>query len=114
MRYLLLVCTDPTAEPYDAAQDNIGEWVAEADAKGSRMLGERLVGASKAKTVRVRGGATSVTDGPFAELGELIAGFDILEVDTIDEAVALAAKHPMARFGQIEVRAFDPFELPTD
>jgi hypothetical protein len=35
-------------------------------------------------------------------------------VDTIDEAVALAAKHPMARFGQIEVRAFDPFELPTD
>jgi hypothetical protein len=108
MRYLLLVCTDPTAEPYDASLDNIEEWVAEADASG-RVLGERLAGAKDAKTVRVRGGATSVTDGPFAELGELIAGFDILEADTIDAAVAIAAKHPMARFGQIEVRAFDPF-----
>ena len=112
MRYLLLVCTDPTAEPYDAAQDNIEEWVAKADANGSRMLGERLVGASKAKTIRVRGGATSVTDGPFAELGELIAGFDILETETLDEAITLAAAHPMARFGQLELRAFDPFVLP--
>ena len=111
MRYLMLVCTDPTAEPYDRSQDNIEEWVAKADAAGTRMLGERLVGASKAKTVRVRGDQTSVTDGPFAELGELIAGFDILETDTLDEALALAAAHPMARFGQLEVRAFDPFVM---
>lgn len=106
MRYMMLVCTDPTAEPYDAALDNIEEWVEANDAAGKRVLGERLVGHTEAKTVRVRGGATSVTDGPFAELGELIAGFDILEADTLDEAVAIASEHPMARFGQIEVRAF--------
>ncbi|ROS27941.1 YciI family protein [Cellulomonas sp. PhB150] len=110
MQFLMLVCTDPTAEPYDAALDNIGEWVAEADSTGSRLLGERLAGAAKAKTVRVRDGAVSVTDGPFAELGELIAGFDILVADSLEGAVAIAAKHPMARFGQVEVRAFDPFE----
>lgn len=110
MQFLMLVCTDPTAEPYDASLDNIGEWVAEADATGSRLLGERLVGAAKAKTVRVRGGEVSVTDGPFAELGELIAGFDILVADSLEDAVAIAAKHPMARFGQLELRAFDPFE----
>jgi hypothetical protein len=109
MRYLMLVCTDPTAEPYDRTNDNIEEWVAKADAAGTRMLGERLVGAAKAKTVRVRGEATSITDGPFAELGEQIAGFDILETDTLEEALELAATHPMARFGQIEVRAFDPW-----
>ena len=110
MQFLMLVCTDPTAEPYDASLDNIGEWVAEADSTGSRLLGERLVGAAKARTVRVRGGAVSVTDGPFAELGELIAGFDILVADSLADAVAIAAKHPMARFGQLELRAFDPFE----
>jgi len=110
MQFLMLVATDPTAEPYDAALDNIEEWVTEADAAGSRLLGERLVPAARAKTVRVRGGGVSVTDGPFAELGELIAGFDILVADSLEDAVAIAAKHPMARFGQLELRAFDPFE----
>lgn len=108
MQFLMLVATDPTAEPYDASLDNIQEWVAETG--GSRLLGERLVGASKAKTVRLRGGDLSVTDGPFAELGELIAGFDILVADSLEDAVAIAAKHPMARFGQLELRAFGPFE----
>ena len=40
-----------------------------------------------------------VTDGPFAESKEVILGFDILECDSIDEAVEIAAKHPMARAG---------------
>ncbi|MDM7832562.1 YciI family protein [Cellulomonas edaphi] len=110
MQFLMLVCTDPTAEPYVASEDNIAEWVERNDAAGTRKLGERLVGAAKAKTVRVRNGSTSVTDGPFAELGELIAGFDILVADTLEEAIAIAADHPMARFGQLEIRAFDPFE----
>jgi hypothetical protein len=58
-----------------------------------------------AKTVRMRGGKKMVTDGPFAEAKVVILGFDILECESMDEAVEIAAKHPMARAGRIEVRA---------
>jgi len=67
MRYLMLVCVDPSAEPFDPAQDNIEERVSSNDKKGSRIIGERLDHVSKAKTVRVRQGQLLVTDGPFAE-----------------------------------------------
>ena len=65
---------------------------------------------TEAKTVRVRGGRRQVSDGPFAESKKVILGFDILECDSIAEAVDIAARHPMARAGRIEVRAFWPFE----
>ena len=73
-------------------------------------MGERLRPAGQAKTVRVRGGKVLVTDGPFAEAKEVILGFDILECADMDEAIAVAAAHPMARAGRLEVRAFWPFE----
>jgi hypothetical protein len=47
-----------------------------------------------------------VTDGPFAETKELIAGFDVLECDSLDEAVEIASRHPVAAFGAIDVREF--------
>ena len=56
--------------------------------------------------MRIRKGGTLVTDGPFAEAHEAIAGFDILECASIEEAVAIALEHPMAREGVIEVRPF--------
>jgi len=104
VEYLLLVCEDPNADPYDPALDNIEEWVASTDGMGTRRQGDRLAKADAARTVRVRGGQVSVTEGPFAELGELIAGYDLLECDSLEQAVEIAAQHPMARFGQIEVR----------
>jgi len=104
MRYLILVCVDPSGEPFDPAQDNIEEWVSSNDKKGSRILGDRLEHVSKAKTVRVRKGQLLVTDGPFAETREWIGGFDLLDCANIDEAIEIASKHPMARFGRIEVR----------
>ena len=104
MRYLMLVCVDPSAEPFDPAQDNVEEWVSSNDRKGSRILGHRLDHVSKAKTVRVRKGQLLVTDGPFAETKEWIGGFDLLECGSLDEAVEVASKHPMACFGKIEVR----------
>jgi hypothetical protein len=55
---------------------------------------------------RLRGGKPFVTDGPFAETKEFVAGFDILECDSDEEALAIAQSHPVARFGAIEVRAF--------
>ena len=51
-----------------------------------------------------------ITDGPFTESKEVIVGFDILECDSLDEAVEIAARHPMARAGRLEVRAFWSFE----
>jgi hypothetical protein len=50
------------------------------------------------------------SNGPFAETKEWIAGFDLLECDSMDEAVEIAGRHPMARFGRIEVRALWPMD----
>jgi hypothetical protein len=104
MRFLMFVCVDPAAEPFDPAHDNIDEWVASNDQSGARIMGNRLEGPAKARTVRVRKGRLLVTDGPFAETKEWIAGFDLLECRSIEEAIQVASGHPMARFGRIEVR----------
>jgi hypothetical protein len=104
MNYLLLIRTDTEAEPYRAEDDNIEEWVADLEKSGRRADGDRLRPIEEAKTVRLRHGRLDVTDGPFAEAKEWVAGYDILECDSLDEAVSIAAKHPMARFGRIEVR----------
>ena len=106
MRYLMLVCVDPSAEPFDRAQDNIAEWVARHDANGTRIRGHRLADRAEARTVRLRQGRLLVTDGPFAETKEGIAGFDVLDCASLEEAIRIAAQHPMARFGRIEDRPF--------
>ena len=110
MRYMMFVCVDPAAETYVPEEDNIDEWVGEMDPRRVRILGNRLTGVDAATTVRRRCGKVLVTDGPFAETKEWIAGFDILECVNLDEAIDIAAKHPMARFGRIEIRPFWPEE----
>jgi hypothetical protein len=80
------------------------------DRRKVRILGNRLTGVDDATTVRRRSGKVLVTDGPFAETKEWIAGFDILDCANLDEAIDIAATHPMARFGRIEIRPFWPEE----
>lgn len=109
MEYVLFIATDPDAEPYVEAEDNIEEWVANVDGIGRRLHGDRLRPIEDARTVRVRAGQRIVTDGPFTESKEWIAGYDLIEAADLDEAIAIAAAHPMARFGRIEVRATWPF-----
>ncbi|GGF14753.1 YciI family protein [Subtercola lobariae] len=108
MQFIFFVCTDPSAPEYNAAEDNIEEWVAEMDARGVHEGGNRIRPPADAKTVVVRGGEVRVTDGPFAETKEWIAGYDLIDCAGLDEAIEIAAKHPMARFGKIEVRAAWP------
>ena len=72
--------------------------------RGVSIAGDRLRPPEFAKTVRVRGEEALVTDGPFTESKEWIAGFDVIEVRDLDEAIEVASKHPMARFGRIELR----------
>lgn len=114
MQFMMFVVSDPAAEPYDPEQDNIGEWVADTSASGARITGDRLRPPTHAKTVRVRAGRTLVSDGPFAEAKEWIAGFDLLDCASLDEAIAVASRHPMARFGSIELRPFWPLDVEED
>jgi hypothetical protein len=60
--------------------------------------------AEDATTVRVREEEVLLSDGPFAETKEQIAGYDIIECENLDEAIEVASRHPVARFGSIEVR----------
>ncbi|MGJ4845359.1 YciI family protein [Leifsonia sp. Le1] len=110
MRYLFLITTALDGEPYRESEDTIADWIAEVDARGREPEGDRLRPIEEAKTVRVRGGRLYVTDGPFAETKEWVAGYDVIDCDSMDAAVDLASRHPMARFGRIEVRELWPLD----
>jgi hypothetical protein len=110
VEYLLFIVSDPAAPTYIPEEDNIEEWSADVERRGVSRVGNRLRPPSDATTVTVRDGQTILTDGPFADTKEWIAGFDLIEVDNLDEAIEIASKHPMARFGRVEVRPVWPFE----
>jgi hypothetical protein len=109
MRYMLLICATE-GEDVPAGDSpggmTIEEWVEEYDRRGIRIQGDRFAEPSDATTVRVRGGEVMLTDGPFADTKERIAGYDLLECADLDEAIEVASKHPMAREGMVEVRPF--------
>jgi hypothetical protein len=71
---------------------------------GSGLPATQLAPPRRARSVRVRDGKMLVTDGPFAETKEAVGGFDLLECGSLEEAVEIAASHPMAEAGVIEVR----------
>ena len=77
-------------------------------ASGNYLAAEALRPVQDAVTVRVRHGAISVTDGPFAETKEQLAGFYLVEARDLDEAIKLAARIPPAEVGSIEVRPIRP------
>ena len=103
MKYLCLVyseekllerMTDDECMTYDAAMRRNGQCLAS----------EALQRVHTATSVRVRGGKISITDGPFAETKEQLAGFYLVEAPNLDKAIELAAKIPPAQVGTIEVR----------
>ncbi|GAA3772721.1 hypothetical protein GCM10022403_004860 [Streptomyces coacervatus] len=106
MKYMLLVCGDDTNDASGMAP--VEPWVEELGDRNVRLHGHRLALPSEAVTVRVRGGEVLRTDGPFAETKEYVAGYDILECDSLEEAVEAAARHPVATIGAMEVRPFWP------
>jgi hypothetical protein len=111
MKYLLLVCWDAEhmdaqeePDPAEAAEPDSFPWLDDLQAQGKWVTGDRLAPPRRARTVRVRDGKTMVTDGPFAETKEAVGGFDIIECGSLEEAVEIAAGHPAAQIGTIEVR----------
>lgn len=121
MRYMLLVYNDPekiqamTDEDLTSHIGKCGAWVAEMAAAGRDPLCGALQSVRTAATVRVRDGNVTVTDGPFAETKEVLAGFTIMEARDLSEAVQLAANLDVARVNTVEVRPMmDPGIEPAD
>lgn len=109
MDYMLLICGDESAAAH--ADDGCDGWAEEMQRRGVLKGGGGLRAPSSAATVRVRAGDALVTDGPFADTKEQIGGYCLIECADMDEAVAVAAAHPAAAYGTIEVR---PIRHPGD
>jgi hypothetical protein len=108
MQFLLLIYDRETrwtglSKPeYEAETREFGAFGKEF--AGTIKGGNALKPTSTAKTVRVRDGQSLITDGPFAETKEQLGGYYLVEARDADEAAAIGAKIPWARFGSIEVR----------
>jgi hypothetical protein len=95
-----------TATPEEMAEEH-QRWISytqELKQAGALMANHGLQGAEAATTVRVRDGETQITDGPFAETKELLAGFYLVEAEDLDKALEYAARMPNAVYGSVEVR----------
>lgn len=104
---MLLICDDETRSPSNeelAADPSHQAWLADLDRRGGMLAMGRLRPVVDATTVRVRDGETLISDGPFAETKDFVGGFVMLECTDLDEAIAVAAGHPYAQWGGVEVR----------
>ena len=116
MKYMLLCYDDEQAwqkagqAAHQAAMQEAVELTHELDAKGQYLTASPLQPVSTATSVRVRDGKRHVTDGPFAETREILGGYYLIDVDDLDEAIRIAARHPGARVGTVEIRPI--LELP--
>jgi hypothetical protein len=110
MKVLMLVCRDEKIEFTPEDRRNIGPevqaWVSEMEQRGVRLQGDVLAPVASAATVSVRGGDVHLEHGPRVDIDTPASGFNILDCADLDEAIEVSAKHPIARFGFIELRPF--------
>ncbi|HKB25143.1 MAG TPA: YciI family protein [Methylomirabilota bacterium] len=110
MKYMLLICRDePAWARLDVTERRqiYTETVTlseELTSRGQYLGGFPLHPSSSATSVRVRDGKPLVTDGPFAETREQLGGYMIVDVKDLDEAIAIAARIPLARTSTVEIR----------
>jgi hypothetical protein len=104
MQFLLLICHDNSFQPPAHIEGDTQAWIDDMEGRSWRRIGGRLRPPAEATTVRVRDGASQVTAGPYAQTAEFIAGFDVIECPTIDDAISAVEAHPMAQAGTIEIR----------
>lgn len=111
MRYMLLIYGDESGAESMSEEEGKAIWDAwwaydgAIASEGIKRAGDALQPSGTATTVRVAGGETVLTDGPFAETREQIGGYYIVECDTLDQAVDAARRMPhMAQGGVVEVR----------
>jgi hypothetical protein len=110
MQYLLLIHDDEAhwgdmpEDERNAIYAEYGQYTEELQSRGILVGANQLQPAETATVVHVEDGKTLTTDGPFAETKEVLGGYYLIDVDTLDEALDWAAKIPSARYGHIEVR----------
>lgn len=111
MKFAVLIYTDAAlldALPpgqYDAKMRNCLDHADELRQEGSLLDSQMLEDAPTAKSIRVRSGRRTIVDGPFTETKELLAGFNLIEAEDMDEAVRIATEFPWVETGCVEVRA---------
>jgi hypothetical protein len=111
MRYILLIYQNTKAwnglseEDKDVFMHAAGDIVEELSASGEWVGGEGLADASQARSTHVHDGVVTVTDGPFLEAKEALAGYCIVDVDTLERAEEIAARWPDAQRWGMEIRA---------
>ncbi len=110
MQFLLLINIDPEliqalpAEEYDAEMRGCLAHADELQAQGVLVMSQQLQPVEQARTLRVRQAQARITDGPFAETREFLAGFNLINARDADEAMRIAHEFPWSRYGSIEVR----------
>jgi len=110
VKYLYLLYADESKMPapgsaqFNAQNDAFNNYFAELDGKGMFKAGDPVQPSKTSKTVRVRNGHTDAASGPFNHTGDQLVGFYVIEAKDLDEAVAYAAKCPVAHVGAMEVR----------
>jgi hypothetical protein len=106
VKYVLMLCSD-VAYREDLSEGVLAGcagWSEEMASRGVLLTSTGLRPSTDATTVKVRESEVLLTDGPFAETKDQIGGLSLIECADLDEALELAARHPWARYGQIEVR----------
>ena len=109
MQYMLLIYSDhmdrePTPAEGAAMLEEYGTFSRQLVEHKAMVGGDRLAHVSTATTVRVRDGNRVVTDGPFAETKEWLAGYYIIEAPSLDGALEAASMCPGAKYGTVEIR----------
>jgi hypothetical protein len=110
MKYMLLIYHNPgflesfSEDEMNAVMQEVGEIMRELEESGEWVGGEALADVSQTKVVRLSDGAPAVTDGPFVEAKEHLAGYCIIEAETPERAVEIAARWPDARWKGVELR----------
>lgn len=103
------VCAEPDLElsPEDEAAlpGEVEDWATDLANRGIRLMGHVFEPVGQAKTIRRRNDGLQIADGPVTRADEPIAGFNLLECGTLEEAVEVSATHPMAKHGSLERRA---------
>jgi hypothetical protein len=118
MQYLLLIYGNEEhfGKLTEAEQNGVlkeyGDFTKSIAQSGHYRGGNELAPISTATTVRVRDKKRLVTDGPFAETKEQLGGYYLIEAKDLDDALAVAARIPSARWGSIEVRPIVPHDMP--
>lgn len=111
MKYMLLIYNNRAKvealpeEEQKALMAEVDSLMAELTKSGELVGGDALADGAQAKTVLVREGIRTVTDGPFIEAKEHLAGYLMVETESEDRAIEIAAQWPDAKFGAMEVRA---------